>query len=111
MIGDVTLIYTIFGSQTAAQRASDALLDAQLVACVNRFAPVTSVYEWEGARVTETEYPVLFKTSAAQAQAARAAIRAQHDYALPAILSWEAHSDSDYQAWLTGQLAAPQRRA
>lgn len=111
MSDGVTLIYTLFGSQAAAQRACDALLDARLVACVNQFAPVTSVYDWEGARVSETEYPLLFKTSAAQAEAARAAIRAQHDYDLPAILSWEASSDNDYLTWLTGQVAAPIRRA
>lgn len=73
------------GSRDEAERIAHALVERRLAACV-QISAIDSVYRWESAVCSDPEWRLLVKTTAGRADAAEAAIRALHSYALPAIV-------------------------
>ena len=94
------IVYALFGSREAAERAARDAVDSRLAACANILAPCRSFYIWEGKRAEEDEVPVLFKTGTDRREALMARIAAGHDYAVPAILSWPVEAAPDYLRWV-----------
>lgn len=86
-MSELMLVYSLFPSAGEAHDACRTLLDERLIACANRLAPAVSYYRWEDASDTTEEYPVIFKTSAAQVEAVIARIAALHRYKVPAIVA------------------------
>ena len=80
------LVLTNLPDQQSAEKLAQHLVSAKLAACINILAPCTSVYEWQGKLVSDTEVPLLIKASSAHYAALEAAIRAQHPYELPEII-------------------------
>ena len=80
------LVLTNLPDQQSAEKLAQHLVSTKLAACINILAPCTSVYEWQGELVNDTEVPMLIKTSSAHYAALEAAIRAQHSYELPEII-------------------------
>ena len=70
-----------------ADRIALALVEQGLAACVNRLAPVASVYRWQGAVERATEVPLLVKTTPARYAEVEQAIRALHPYDVPEIIA------------------------
>lgn len=99
-MSDVVIVYSLFGSREAAERAARDAVDSRLAACANILAPCRSFYTWEGAPAEEDEVPVLFKTSIDRREALMARIAEGHDYAIPAILSWPVEAAPDYARWV-----------
>lgn len=99
-MSDVVIVYSLFGSRDAAERAARDAVDSRLAACANILAPCRSFYIWEGKRAEEDEVPVLFKTNADRREALMDRIAEGHDYAIPAILSWPVESAPDYARWV-----------
>jgi periplasmic divalent cation tolerance protein len=89
-MSDLVLIYSLFPSAGEAHDCCRTLVTEKLVASANRLTPAISYYAWNGEIDTSEEHPVLFKTSAACADAAIARIGELHRYQVPAILSWQA---------------------
>jgi periplasmic divalent cation tolerance protein len=87
-MSDMVLIYSLFPSAGEAHDCCRALLDEKLIACANRLAPAVSYFRWDGAVETTEEHPVLFKTTAARAEAVIARIAQLHRYKVPAILAF-----------------------
>lgn len=101
------LIYGTFASPEEARRIGGDLVDRQLAACVNIFAPTASLYVWQGKREEATETPMLIKTRAALAEAVIAHVRSQHAYDNPALLTFGVEGGSaDFLAWIQAQTAA-----
>ncbi|WP_158898864.1 divalent-cation tolerance protein CutA [Burkholderia sp. L27(2015)] len=96
----ITLILTTLPDATAAEGLALGALSARLAACATRLAPVESSYHWEGRIESATEYPVLFKTSAAGAAALQVFIATHHPYQVPEILSWDAAAAPAYGQWV-----------
>lgn len=84
---DAVLLYTTWPDQASAEAAGRACVEAGLAACVNVLAPTTSIYRWQGAVEQATETPMLVKTTAARAPAARAFLLVRHPYDTPAIVA------------------------
>lgn len=99
-MSDLTLVYTLFGSREDAERIARMMVEGGLAACANLLSPSQSVYRWNGALEQQQEYPVLFKTAAAQRESLIAALGQAHDYDLPAIIDWPAHAMPDYVRWV-----------
>ncbi len=106
MVSDIALLYAVFPTAQEADDVCAILLSEHLIACANRHAPVLSHFRWEGEIQTATEYPVIFKTSAAKATAAMVRIAALHSYDVPAIVHLaDATALSPFADWVTAETA------
>ncbi|GHD65560.1 divalent-cation tolerance protein CutA [Jeongeupia chitinilytica] len=70
-----------------ADRLATGLLEARLAACVNRLAPVQSIYRWEGRIETAEEVPLLAKTTLAAFPALQLWLAERHPYEVPEIIA------------------------
>jgi periplasmic divalent cation tolerance protein len=95
------IVWSTFPDEPAARLAARRLVEARLAACVVILPAVRSVYRWNGAIEEAGETAILAKTRAGLAEAATAAIAADHPYEVPAllVLSVEAASRA-YGAWI-----------
>ncbi len=100
-------VYTTFGSKNEAEEVGRALVEARLVACVNIFPEVTSIYAWDGDITTDSEVVMICKTRPTLEAKVRAEIKARHSYDTPALLTLPVMAvDSAYGAWLLEQTKA-----
>ena len=83
----ILLVLTNLPDQASAERLATSLVENGLAACVNILAPCHSVYRWQGAVEKATEIPLLIKTRAERYPELEAAIRDQHPYELPEIIT------------------------
>ncbi len=111
------IILSTAGDLTEAHRIADALVDANLAACV-QLSQISSVYRWRDAIETAGEVRLTVKTRTALFDAAAATIRANHSYDTPQILRVDcAGGDADFLQWISDSTrdaetaGAPERRA
>ena len=101
---EFVFLYSTFPDEASAGRVAEALVGAKLAACVNIFAPMTSVYEWQGKLETTVEFAVLIKTRRALVEAAIAVARPLHPYSVPCFLVLPIESgNADYLEWARAQ--------
>lgn len=83
-----------------------------LAACVNRLAPVTSIYRWEGRIHEESEQLLVIKTTPACYEALEMRLKALHPFETPEIIAIPVVAGSaQYLDWLataTNPLSEPQ---
>lgn len=85
---DALLVLTNCPDDAVADRIALALVEQGLAACVNRLAPVSSVYRWHGNVERATEVPLLIKTTRERYGDVEQAIRHLHPYDVPEIVAW-----------------------
>jgi periplasmic divalent cation tolerance protein len=84
-----------------AERIASTLVERELAACCNVVSPVTSVFNWEGARQTESEALIVIKTIRARSRELIDAVREIHPYDLPEIIFLPVTSGhEDYLKWV-----------
>ena len=106
MIGCIAVVTTT-GSLAAAQAIARSLVEQRLAACA-QIEPIESYYTWKGALQHDPEYRVLLKTVAARYDNVAAAIRALHDYELPAIHAVALDPiDPAYAQWIADAVGPP----
>lgn len=86
-----------------ADTIAEELILARLAACANRYAPITSLYHWEGAVERATEIPLLLKTRPELAERVEAEIRRLHPYDCPPILRMGMEANADFLAWIADE--------
>jgi periplasmic divalent cation tolerance protein len=97
-------VYTTYPSLVEAETTGRALVERRLAACVNILPGMISHYRWEGAVERGEEVVMLIKTRASLAEDVRAAVKAGHSYATPAILVLPIESvDQTYLAWILAE--------
>jgi periplasmic divalent cation tolerance protein len=105
--GEVVVVLTNLPELAAANKLAQLLVEQRLAACVNVLAPCSSVYRWQGRIESTTEVPVLIKTVAARYPRVEAAIRANHPYELPEIISVPVVAGlAEYLGWVSAECAA-----
>ncbi len=68
---------------------------------MNRLAPVTSVYQWEGQLCEQSEQLLLIKTIPARYEALEMRLKALHPYEIPEIIAVPVVAGaSQYLDWL-----------
>ena len=88
-----------------AKQIAHKLVKEKLVACVNIFSGVTSIYEWEGAIEEESEITMVIKTLSEYREKAEETILELHPYDTPEIIQIDVPtSNSKYYDWLVGVL-------
>lgn len=103
---DIRLLYVTAPDEETARRIAEALIADRLAACVNILAPMRSVYRWEGKIEEGIETPMIVKTSAAKAPAARDRILDIHPYDTPAVIALDvdaAASSAAFRAWVADE--------
>ncbi len=105
--GEVVLVLTNLPDLAAARKLAKLLVEQRLAACVNVLAQCSSVYRWRGRIETASEVPVLIKTVASRYPRIEAAIRANHPYELPEIVSVPVVAGlGEYLCWIAAESAA-----
>lgn len=84
---EVLLVLTNLPDADSAGALARTLIESGVAACVNILAPATSVYRWDGQVHTDTETPMLIKSTRAAWPMLEKAIRAGHPYELPEIIA------------------------
>ena len=101
---EFVFLYSTFPDEASARAVAEALVTARLAACVNLFAPMTSVCEWQGKLETGPEVAAFIKTRRALVDQAVAAARPLHPYSLPCFLILPIEGgNADYLAWARAQ--------
>jgi periplasmic divalent cation tolerance protein len=104
------LVYTTWPDAETAAAAAGAAVEARLAACANVMAPMTSIYRWEGKVERTEETPVLFKTTAAHAEALKALVLARHPYELPCVVAFSPEAGASHPAflaWIAAETTGP----
>ena len=87
---------------------ADALVERELVACVNVVAGVQSVYRWKGAVEHDDESLLVIKTTRAAVAGLDAALRELHPYETFELVALDvAGGSTEYLAWIGGSVAPP----
>ena len=103
----ILICYCTCPDAASAARIAEALVDERLAACVNVLPQATSFYRWEGRDEQATEFPVLIKTTSERYAALEQAIRKNHPYDLPEIISWPVASGLPaYLDWVEREVGA-----
>lgn len=100
------VVFVTAGSPAEGERLARALVEERLAACVNRMAPVQSVYRWEGQLEESEEQLLIIKTQRDHFTALQKRVRELHSYAVPEIIALPVIDGSqDYLRWLSEQTA------
>ena len=86
-----------------AERITKGVIDAKLAACV-LVTDVKSFYNWEGKLNEDDEVVTILKTSTGKVDDLEKYIETNHDYDVPAIISFQANANESYGNWLNLQL-------
>jgi len=91
-----------------ADRIGRTLVEQGLAACVNRLAPVESIYRWQGAIERATEVPLMIKTTRERYGDVEQAIRQLHPYQVPEIIALSiVDGHAAYLRWLRDATQPP----
>lgn len=93
------VMLTTVPDQAAADALIAPVLEARLAACATCLGEARSTYRWQGKIERSAEIPILFKTSALQADALEQWIASHHPYDVPEILRWDATAAPAYAQW------------
>ncbi|WP_171166377.1 divalent-cation tolerance protein CutA [Streptomyces sp. I05A-00742] len=97
-------VMTTAPDEETARRLATGAIELRLAACAQIDGPVTSVYRWQGAVETDTEWRVLYKTTSARYPDLESHIRAGHPYDVPEVIATPVTAGSDaYLAWLRSE--------
>lgn len=104
MSGDLFIGWTTVGNETAAEKLAQVLLASEHVACVQVEGGIVSHYKWKGEYCRESEWRLMVKFAAANADAVAACLRAEHPYETPewVVVRPEA-VDPVYLRWALGE--------
>jgi periplasmic divalent cation tolerance protein len=96
------LVLSTVPNQATAEQLANILVEKKLAACVNIIPQLSSVYEWQGQIVTESECLLLIKTLSTSYQEVTTCIQQYHPYTLPEIIALPIiKGEQNYLTWLT----------
>ena len=99
------LIYVTTRDRAEARAIGRSLVASRLVACVNIFTDMESIYYWEDELQEEYEAVLIAKTTENRVRDVIAAVREQHSYECPCIVSFPiAQGHTGYLDWIAGQV-------
>ena len=100
---DIRLVLVTHPSKEHAERITRGVIDAKLAACV-LVTDVKSFYNWEGKLNQDDEVVTILKTSTDKVTDLEKYIETNHDYDVPAIISFQASANENYGNWLEQQI-------
>jgi len=100
---DMRLMLVTHPNREHAERITKGVIDAKLAACV-LVTDVKSFYNWEGKLNEDDEVVTILKTSNGKVADLEKYIETNHDYDVPAIISFQANANESYGNWLEQQI-------
>lgn len=104
-MADISMVYITFPDEDTAISIGKALLEEQLIACINIF-PIRSLYRWEGEILNDKEWIGLVKTTRGLSPKVREKVTALHPYETPCILHADWEANLPYFQWLLSVTAS-----
>lgn len=93
-----------------ARPIAEALVERELVACVNIVSGVQSVYRWQGAVDHDEESLLVIKTTREAVSALEDALGELHPYETFELVALDVGGGSaDYLRWIDESVALPER--
>jgi periplasmic divalent cation tolerance protein len=104
---EIIIVFTHVPDMACAESLAQALVSAQLAACVNISSPVKSVYRWQGQIETADEVKLTIKTTQQGYTALADKIRELHPYELPEIVAIHVNEGlPEYLRWVAAETLA-----
>ena len=100
---DMRLVLVTHPNKEHAERITRGVIDAKLAACV-LVTDVKSFYNWERNLNEDDEVVTILKTLTDKITDLEKYIETNHDYDVPAIISFQANANQAYSNWLNDQL-------
>ena len=100
---DMRLVLVTHPNKEHAERITRGVIDAKLAACV-LVTDVKSFYNWEGKLNEDDEVVTILKTTTDKVADLEKYITTNHDYDVPAIISFQGNANQSYGKWLSQQL-------
>ena len=100
---DMRLVLVTHPNKEHAERITRGVIDAKLAACV-LMSDVKSFYNWEGTLNEDDEVVTILKTSTDKVGMLEKYIETNHDYDVPAIISFQANANESYRNWVEQQV-------
>lgn len=105
---DLVILYTTWPDAETAQACGRAAVEAKLAACANVLAPMQSIYRWDNGIQSDTEIPMLLKTTRKAAENLKSLVLARHPYDTPCVLAldtWPGGCNPGYISWANGEIS------
>jgi periplasmic divalent cation tolerance protein len=100
-VTDALIVFCTCGTAEDARRLARALVEEGLAACVTTLPGVESIYRWQGAVETATEFLLLIKSTQERLPNLERRIVELHSYDTPEILAVPVSAGLDrYLEWL-----------
>lgn len=100
-MSDFLSVYITATSKDEAEKIAVALVEEHLVACVNIFPNVVSVYRWKGQTERAEELVLIAKTTTEKFDAIEKRIKEIHSYECPCIVAVPlAAGSKEYLEWI-----------
>jgi periplasmic divalent cation tolerance protein len=100
---DLYLIYMTFADKQEARSIGRVLVEEQLVACVNIFDGINSIYMWQETLQDDSETCMIAKTTKANVSEVINRVKALHSYDCPCVVSWPlAYGNNEFLDWIRG---------
>ena len=100
---DMRLVLVTHPNKEHAERITGGVINAKLAACV-LVTDVKSFYNWEGKLNEDDEVVTILKTSTHKVTDLQKYIETNHEYDVPAIISFQANANQSYGNWLEQQV-------
>jgi periplasmic divalent cation tolerance protein len=98
------VVFVTASSQAEGEAIAQALLQAQLAACVS-LMPIRSIYTWNGEVHNEGEWQLLIKTDLRHFDQLETKVREVHSYEVPEVIAVPiVAGSSSYLNWITQQV-------
>jgi len=99
------VVYVTAGSPEEGERIARTLVEERLAACINRTAPIQSVYRWQGNVEQSQEELLIIKTRRELFPALDRRVRELHSYSVPEIIALPVlEGNAEYLRWLREQV-------
>jgi len=98
---DYLSVYMTASTPEEAETIAEALIEANLAACVNILPKATSLYKWKGKTERAPECVFIAKTTVEKFDALQKRVKELHSYECPCIVATPiVAGNKDYLEWI-----------
>jgi periplasmic divalent cation tolerance protein len=100
-VTDIVIVLSTAPADDRAEQWARQLVDERLAACVNVYAPMVSMYRWNGQVERDSERQMVIKTTRDRLPALETRLKELHTYELPEfIVLTLAEGSEEYMGWV-----------
>ncbi len=105
---DEIVVLVTAGSETEANNIAKALVEQQIVACVNILPGVQSIFQWEGRVAEECEWLLVAKTVNEMFDRVMTTVKSIHSYQVPEVIALPIQRGlPEYLSWMRNVIKQP----